>query len=135
MANRLHKFERRNEKMAQTRAKKLETKLAILLQAKTGRSYEMRRQDHPEFSLFSSTGARKYLSTAERRRFQRAVANLDTCKRLFCEVLFWSGGRVSEALALTPAAVDADNGSIALVTLKRRRRGVVRQIPLPRPVI
>jgi integrase/recombinase XerD len=88
-----------------------------------------------EFSLFSSTGARKYLSEAERRRFRNAVSTLGSRQRLFCKVLFWSGGRISEILALTPGAIDIDNGSIALVTLKRRKQGHVRQVPLPREVI
>lgn len=95
----------------------------------------MHRAYQAEFSLFSPTGARKYLNNAERRRFQSAVATLSSRDRLFCEVLLWGGGRVSEILALTPDAIDIDNGSIALVTLKRRKQGVVRQIPLPRPVI
>jgi integrase/recombinase XerD len=40
-----------------------------------------------------------------------------------------------EVLALVPDAIDLDNGSIALLTLKRRKQGVVRQVPLPRSII
>jgi integrase len=121
--------------MLQIRAKWLETKLAILFQAKTGSSRKMRQSHRPELSLFGPTGARKYLSNSERKRFQNAISKLHLPQRLFCEVLFWSGGRISEALALTPGAIDIENGSIALVTLKRRQHGFVRQVPLPRSVI
>lgn len=95
----------------------------------------MQRAYQSELSLFGPTGARKYLNNAERKRFQNAIAKLRARERLFCRVLFWSGGRVSETLALTPDAIDIDNGNILLVTLKRRKRGIVRQVPLPRSVI
>lgn len=42
---------------------------------------------------------------------------------------------MSEALALTPAAIDLDTGVVSFVTLKRRKRGVVRQVPLPEALI
>jgi integrase/recombinase XerD len=47
-------------------------------------------------------------------------------------VLGWSGGRISEVLALTPAAIDIESGVANIETLKRRKRGIVRQVPLPR---
>jgi len=50
-------------------------------------------------------------------------------------VLLLSGGRVSEVLSLTPNAVDVESGNIALKTLKRRKQGVIRQIPLPRQLM
>src|SRR5262249_28164623 len=43
--------------------------------------------------------------------------------------------RISEALALTPAAIDLDVGAASIETLKRRVRGIVRQVPLPRTVL
>jgi integrase/recombinase XerD len=46
-------------------------------------------------------------------------------------ILRWSGGRISEVLALTPAAIDIDSGIANILTLKRRKRGIVRQVPLP----
>jgi integrase/recombinase XerD len=55
--------------------------------------------------------------------------------QLFCLVLSLSGGRISEVLALTPAAIDIDGGIANIVTLKRRARGVVRQVPLPHGVV
>lgn len=48
--------------------------------------------------------------------------------RLFCLVLRWSGGRISEVLAHTPAAIDTESGVANIETLKRRRRGIVRRL-------
>jgi integrase/recombinase XerD len=42
---------------------------------------------------------------------------------------------LSEALATTPAAIDFENGTVSVETLKKRRRGVIRQIPLPSSLI
>jgi integrase len=43
----------------------------------------------------------------------------------------WSGCRISEALAVTPMAIDREAGTIAFVTLKRRTAAIVRQVPVP----
>jgi integrase/recombinase XerD len=60
---------------------------------------------------------------------------MDRVNDYSARVLFWSGGRISETLSLTPGAIDIDGGSIALLTLKRRKRGMVRQVSLLRSVI
>lgn len=86
-------------------------------------------------SLYSSTGGRKYLNTAERRRFLKAARLADPATRVFCLVLGWSGARISEVLALTPASVDIESGVVSIETLKRRKRGVVRQVPLPKDIL
>jgi integrase/recombinase XerD len=86
-------------------------------------------------SLYSSTGGRKYLNAAERRRFLKAARLADPATRLFCLVLGWSGARISEVLALTPASIDVESGVISIETLKRRKRGIVRQVPLPHDVL
>lgn len=81
-------------------------------------------------SLYSIRG-RKYLNTAERRRFLQAVERRSPAIRLFCLTLMWSGCRISEALALAPRCFDIEAGVVEIHTLKRRRAGVVRQVPLP----
>jgi integrase len=86
-------------------------------------------------SLYNSTGGRKYLNAAERRRFLKAARLTDPATRVFCLVLEWSGARLSEVLALTPASFDLDSGIVGIETLKRRKRGVVRQVPLPRFIL
>lgn len=91
----------------------------------------MRQRADSITTLYGPRGERKYLNAAERRRFIRAAQPAPPDVRLFCLVLNWSGGRISEVLALTPAAIDIESGVASLNTLKRRKRGIVRQVPLP----
>jgi integrase len=85
-------------------------------------------------SLFGHRGERKYLNAAERRRFIKAANCAPPRVEAFCLTLGWSGGRISEILALTAATIDIESGVANIQTLKRRKR-VVRQVPLPSNVI
>jgi integrase/recombinase XerD len=91
----------------------------------------MRAQPYDGQSLFGPSGNRKYLDAAERQRFIQAASRAPEEIRLFCLTLGWSGARISEALALTPASIDMGSGVASIQTLKRRKRGIVRQVPLP----
>lgn len=124
-------------KTRKTRGKWLATELAILLHARIKKTEisEGLSGRSPTMDLFTSAGARKYLNSAERHRFEAAAQDMPPEMRLFCLVLLWSGCRISEALAITPMAVDREARAIAFVTLKRRRRNVVRQIPMPPALI
>jgi len=95
----------------------------------------MREQLHDGLSLFDPSGSRKYLNASERRRFLESAQQLPPPERLFCHVLAWSGARISEALALTPDSIDIESGVANIRTLKRPKRGVVRQVPLPSHVL
>jgi integrase len=86
-------------------------------------------------TLHTAGGARKYLNVAERQRFAAAAETLAPEPRLFCLLLMWSGCRISEGLAITPAAIDRDAGTVAFITLKRRKASVVRQVPIPATLI
>ena len=59
-------------------------------------------------NLFGPSGSRKYLNAAERRRFVEAPRRMPSNIRPFCLTLRWSGARISEVLALTPAAIDIE---------------------------
>jgi integrase/recombinase XerD len=91
----------------------------------------MREQTYRAGSLFGQFGIRKYLNATERRDFLESAQRLPPSERLFCLTLAWSGARISEILALTPASFDIGSGAVCIVTLKRRVAGVVRQVPLP----
>src|SRR5579872_1945962 len=93
------------------------------------------RERYASASLYGPSGERKYLNAGERRRFLNVCQHMLPEVRLFCLILVWSGGRLSEVLALVPSAFDRESGTISLHTLKRRRRGIVRQVPLPPQVI
>lgn len=87
-------------------------------------------------SLHTWQGEAKYLDAAERERFYNALDCLSCpADRTFCELIYWTGCRPSEALALTPHSIDMESGFVAIRSLKKRRRGqspVYRYVPLPR---
>jgi integrase/recombinase XerD len=89
---------------------------------------------HDGVSLYAADGGRKYLNLAERQRAVGTMATLDRDKALFALTLAWTGARVSEALALTPASFQIESGLVAFTTLKRRRLSV-REVPLPESLI
>jgi integrase/recombinase XerD len=114
-------------KTSKIRGISLATLLAIVLRPKSQTVAASR-----PMTLHTSAGARKYMTSAERQRFIRAADTLSPQPRLFCLLLMWSGCRISEALAVTPLMIDRESGTVAFVTLKRRKSVVVRQVPIPR---
>jgi integrase/recombinase XerD len=91
----------------------------------------MREHPYGGGSLFGPSGNRKYLNRSELRRFVVTAQRASEKVRLFCLVLRWTGARISEALALVPVSIDIESGVVSIVTLKRRKHGLVRQVPLP----
>jgi integrase/recombinase XerD len=83
-----------------------------------------------ETRLFDGHGQRKYLLATEARRLLAAAARADERTRLFCRLLYYSGCRLSEGLALTPRLLDTEALRVVFRTLKRRRL-VYRAVPIP----
>lgn len=81
--------------------------------------------------LFDQHGHRKYLTPAERRAFLDAAEIAPEPVRTFCETLAYTGCRISEALELTADRVDLNDGVLVFESLKKRRKGVFRAIPVP----
>jgi integrase/recombinase XerD len=81
--------------------------------------------------VFDRVGNRKYLTISERGAFLCAAAEMAPEGRTFCTVLAYSGARLSEVLALTPARIDLSTGLVVFESLKKRRRGVYRAVPMP----
>lgn len=81
--------------------------------------------------LIDRQGHRLYLTAAERLAFLAAAAKAPRDVRSFCEVLHFTGCRISEALALTASRVDLDGQAVVFETLKKRRSGVFRAVPVP----
>lgn len=81
--------------------------------------------------LYDLAGNRKYLTEDERRDFLRAADRATRKVRTFCYLLHYTGCRISEGLALTADRVDFANGSIVFETLKKRRPGIYRAVPVP----
>jgi integrase/recombinase XerD len=83
-------------------------------------------------SLYGRDGRRKYLTTAERLGFIAAAqAQSRPHLETFCLILAFTGCRISEALSLTASSIETAEGFVAIRTLKKRGRLIVREIPLP----
>lgn len=81
--------------------------------------------------LHTAGGERKYLTAEERDRFLRVAEAAGRDVRTFCMTLAHAGCRLSEALALTADRVDLAAGVLVLESLKKRRTGVYRAVPVP----
>jgi integrase/recombinase XerD len=90
-----------------------------------------RRAPSAAIGLHTIDGGRKYLTTGERDAFLRAAEQTDRRVRTLCMTLAYAGCRLSEALALTVDRVDLAAGLLVLESLKKRRRGVYRTVPVP----
>jgi integrase/recombinase XerD len=74
-----------------------------------------------EMRLFSPTGARLYLTKAERHAYLRAVQDESPARALFCQLLHDTGCRPSEARETSAQRVLWSEGLIVFRTLKKRR--------------
>ena len=91
--------------------------------------YAVIRASSPTTARASS--ADPVADAADRSRFVEASRRMPARIRLFCLTLRWSGARISEVLALTPPRSISRAALRAFRTLMRRKRGIVRQVPLP----
>jgi integrase/recombinase XerD len=81
--------------------------------------------------LHTADGARKYLTAGERDAFLREAERANRQVRTLCIVLAYAGCRLSEALALTVDRVDFSAGVLVIESLKKRRTGIYRAVPVP----
>lgn len=82
--------------------------------------------------IYDNHGRRKYLTGNERRRFRDQAKMLSPSEQNFCLMHYFTGLRISEALELTPGSLDLGEGVVVIRSLKRRKTGVFRAVPLPR---
>ncbi len=85
--------------------------------------------------LYDKAGNRKYLTAAERRRFIAAARQNPAQMETFCLTLAYTGARISEVLALHASNVDLAAGVIVFESLKKRRKGIYRQVPVPKELL
>lgn len=81
--------------------------------------------------LYDASGNRKYLTVPERQRFIEVARRRPPDVETFCLTLAYTGARISEVLALKAANLDEPAGVIVFESLKKRRKGVYRQVPVP----
>lgn len=82
-------------------------------------------------SLHDRDGQRKYLNQKERLRFLEVTKLQLKEVRLFCQLLYYTGARIAEIHNLTPESIDFSNGTVVIESLKKRQRGIYREIPIP----
>lgn len=86
-------------------------------------------------ALFDNFGNRKYLTARERLAFVYAASRQSKEISTFCLTLAFTGARISEVLSLTVTRVDAADEAIVFETLKQRKSGVFRAVPVPRGLL
>lgn len=85
--------------------------------------------------LYDVDGHRKYVSAEERARVLRGARELPRQHRTLLLTLAYSGCRLSEALNLRTSQVDLEGRRLIFESLKKRRRGVFRAVPVPAEVM
>ena len=85
----------------------------------------------PSATAYDTEGRRKYLSQAEGRKFVQNAAYLEIPKAMFCLMIYYTGCRISEALALRRQDVDPEAKVIRICSLKKRGRREIRRVPAP----
>jgi integrase/recombinase XerD len=85
----------------------------------------------PGMRLHTADGTRKYLTAGERAAFLREAERAERSVRTLCMTLAYAGCRLSEALALTADRVDLAAGLLVFESLKKRRTGIYRAVPVP----
>src|SRR5215211_9476391 len=88
-------------------------------------------QPRTGMQLYDAEGRRLYLTEEERRVFIAAATKAPREVRTFCGVLHATGCRISEALALTAQQIDLSGRMVVFESLKKRKRGVYRAVPVP----
>ncbi|MAU09369.1 MAG: integrase [Anaerolineaceae bacterium] len=86
-------------------------------------------------ALFDPNGNRKYLTQSECEAFLEAARHIERDRRTFCEVLHYSGARISEVLNLAIGRIDLNAHAVTFESLKKRKKGIYRTVPLPSSMI
>ena len=91
---------------------------------------------HISMSLLSDQGERKYINQKERKRFYKALDVIkELSERTFCETIYWTGCRPSEALELEFMRVNIEEALLVFRSLKKHGKNKgkeYRTVPIPR---
>lgn len=82
-------------------------------------------------SAYDVEGRRKYLSRTEGGKFVQHATGLPKSQALFCLTLYYTGCRISEALALRCHDIESEMNVILIRSLKKREKREIRRIPVP----
>ncbi|WP_043715755.1 tyrosine-type recombinase/integrase [Brucella intermedia] len=75
-------------------------------------------------------GSRKYVTSEERRAFLQAARQMSLETYTLARVLLETGCRISEALNLRITNVDLNEKCLYIESLKKRKKGVFRRVPV-----
>jgi len=88
-----------------------------------------------DWDLYDGLGNRKYLIPEEREKYYDAIPEaLNREQRTFALMLYYTGCRISEALAVQHSRIDYSRQGVVFQTLKRKKK-VFRFVPLPSPYL
>ena len=82
-------------------------------------------------SAYDNGGRRKYLSRSEGCKFVQHATALPTNHALFCLTIYYTGCRISEALALRWQDIDQETKTLCIRSLKKRDKHEIRRLPIP----
>ena len=92
-------------------------------------------EPYSEMSLYTLWGERKYISPPERDAYYQALDVLvDPKDRTFCELIYWTGCRISEALGVLIPNIDVPELAVIIRSLKKhgKQKGRhFRAVPVP----
>lgn len=80
---------------------------------------------------YDAEGRRKYLSREEGCRFVQHATQRNRGEGFFCLTIYYTGCRISEALALRPQDLDQEAKAILIRSLKKRDKRETRRVPVP----
>ena len=80
---------------------------------------------------YDHEGRRKYLSRTEGSQFVQHATNLPKTHALFCLTIYYTGCRISEALALRGQDIDLETKTILIRSLKKRGKHEIRRLSVP----
>lgn len=96
----------------------------------------MERSANHILSLYGRDGRRKYVTPSERMAFiALALVEPNALVGTLCLILAYTGCRISEALRLIAARIEQQECFVAFITLKKRGRLVVREVPIPAELV
>ncbi len=82
--------------------------------------------------LYNERRERLYINRSERQRLLDAAPTLPLNWHALLLTLIYTGCRASETLELTPGNLQADDGVIAIRSLKKRKDAIImREVPIP----
>jgi integrase len=107
-----------------------ETELPIRVQQKS-RIMIQNPSETAEMRLYTYDNRRLYLNETERIAFMATAMHAPALVRVFCLTLAYTGCRLSEARYLRKDDIQAAELLVSIETLKKRRRGQIREVPIP----